>query len=227
MGELAVAIAHEINQPLSAAGTYTNIVAESLQGETLKDQSISEMADKAAAQINRAADVVRRLRTLVRLGRSDLSATSISLIVQEASDIARPDLDRQNVALRLDLDSNLPPVMADRLQIEQVLLNLIRNSVEAIRDADLSQGQVSILARRKSPFVELSVQDNGPGFRAGFNIGLPTPLSTTKAEGLGIGLSLCRSIAEAHGGTLSISSTPDGASVAITLPIAQDGYHAG
>ena len=99
MGELAVAIAHEINQPLSAAGTYTNIVAESLQDETLKDQSISEMADKAAAQINRAADVVRRLRTLVRLGRSDLSATSISLIVQEASDIARPDLDRQNTTL--------------------------------------------------------------------------------------------------------------------------------
>ena len=90
MGELAAAIAHEINQPLSAARTYTSIVAESLQDEKLKDASIGEMAGKAAAQINRAADVVRRLRTLVRLGRSDLSATSISLIVQEASDIARP-----------------------------------------------------------------------------------------------------------------------------------------
>ena len=228
MGELAAAIAHEINQPLSAARTYTSIVAESLQDEKLKDASIGEMAGKAAAQINRAADVVRRLRTLVRLGRSDLSATSISLIVQEASDIARPDLERDNITLKLDLDPNLPPVMADRLQIEQVLLNLVRNSVEAITDANMMHGQITVRARRKPPsFVELAVNDTGPGFPGGFNIALPTPLSTTKAEGLGIGLSLCRSIAEAHGGNLSISSTPDGASVAITLPIAREGYHGG
>jgi two-component system, LuxR family, sensor kinase FixL len=227
MGELAAAIAHEINQPLSAASTYTNIVAESLQDEKLEDHSIGEMAGKAAAQINRAADVVRRLRTLVRMGRSDLSATSISVIVQEASDIARPDLERQKITLKIDLDSNLPLVMADRLQIEQVLLNLIRNSAEAITGEAVAQGHITILARRKPPFVELGVHDTGPGFGAGFSFGLPAPLSTTKAEGLGIGLSLCRSIAEAHGGTLSIDSTPDGASVAIMLPIAKDGYHAG
>jgi C4-dicarboxylate-specific signal transduction histidine kinase len=223
VGELAAAIAHEINQPLSAASTYTNIVAESLQEEELRDRSISEMADKAAAQINRAADVVRRLRTLVRMGRSELSPTSVSLIVQEASDLARADLEKHNITLKLDLDSNLPLVMVDRLQIEQVLLNLMRNSVEAIADASMAYGQISILARRRPPFVELGVRDTGPGFGPGINIGLPTPLSSTKAEGLGIGLSLCRSIAEAHGGTLSINSSPDGASVAITLPIAEDG----
>ena len=118
--------------------------------------------------------------------------------------------------------------MADRLQIEQVLLNLVRNSVEAITDANMMHGQITVRARRKPPsFVELAVNDTGPGFPGGFNIALPTPLSTTKAEGLGIGLSLCRSIAEAHGGNLSISSTPDGASVAITLPIAREGYHGG
>ena len=227
VGELAAAIAHEINQPLSAASTYTNIVAESLQEEKLKDPSISEMADKAATQINRAADVVRRLRTLVRMGRSDLSPTSISLIVQEASDLARADIERETIALKVDLDANLPLVMADRLQIEQVLLNLIRNSVEAITETAKTARQISIRARRRPPFVELGVHDTGPGFGPGINISLPTPLSTTKAEGLGIGLSLCRSIAEAHGGALLINSSPDGASVAITLPIAEEGYHAG
>lgn len=228
MGELAAAIAHEINQPLSAAGTYTSIVAESLQGESLKDHSIGEMAEKAAAQIDRAADVVRRLRTLVRMGRSDLSATSISRIVREASDIVRPDLERHGITLKTELDSNLPLVMADRLQIEQVLLNLIRNSVEAITGANMVQGQVSILARRLRPsLVELRVNDTGPGFAAGFSGSVPMPLSTTKADGMGIGLSLCHSIAEAHGGSLSIGSTPDGATVAIALPVAEDGDHVG
>jgi two-component system, LuxR family, sensor kinase FixL len=224
MGELAAAIAHEINQPLSAAGTYTNVVAESLKDETLKDPSVGELARKAAMQINRAADVVRRLRTLVRLGRSELSPTSISLIVQEASEIARPDLERHNIVLKTDLEANMPPVMADRLQIEQVLLNLIRNSMEAIAGARIQQGQISVFAvRRTSGLVELGVHDTGPGFESAVSPG--PPLLTTKTDGLGIGLSLCRSIAKAHGSDLSISSTTAGSTVAIVLPIAEDVVH--
>ena len=135
MGELAAAIAHEINQPLSAAGTYTGLVAESLEGENLRDPSTLGLAKKAAVQIGRAADVVRRLRTLVRLGRSDLVPTSVATIVGEAVDLARADLERQDIALRLEVANDLPLIMADRLQIEQVLLNLIRNSMDAITDA--------------------------------------------------------------------------------------------
>ncbi len=222
MGELAVTIAHEINQPLSAARTYTRVVAEALQSESLQDRGTVEIAQKAAVQISRAADVVRRLRTLARMGRSDLAPTSIALIVREARDLARTDIDRQSIVLRTELDPQLPNVLADRLQIEQVLLNLIRNSVEAI-GAEKRQvpGQITIVATRNLDFVELSVRDDGPGFSSTFGGDAPPPLSTTKADGLGIGLSLCRSIAEAHGGSLSIRSCRDGATVSILLPVAK------
>ena len=220
MGELAAAIAHEINQPLSAAGTYTGLVAESLQSETLRDPTTVQTAAKAAAQISRAADVVRRLKTLVRLGRCDAAPTSLEPIVHEAVDVARTDLKRRNIALNVELPNDLPPVLADRLQIEQVLLNLIRNSMESIGTAASASDGIRIVAARKQPqFVELSVSDTGPGFPCSFTNGMPTPLSTSKADGLGIGLSLCRSIAEAHGGHLTIRSGRDGATVAISLPI--------
>jgi two-component system, LuxR family, sensor kinase FixL len=227
MGELAAAIAHEINQPLSAARTYTGLVAESLQAEALRDPTTVDMAAKAAEQINRAADVVRRLRALVRMGQSALAPTSVARIVKEATDLARPDIDRQHIVLKTELDGELPLVMADRLQIEQVLLNLIRNSVDAVDGSGKQEpGQIRITAARKQPrFVELSVQDNGPGFSSVFGGDLPPPLSTTKPNGLGIGLALCRSIAEAHGGTLSVNSGRDGATVSIVLPVAKGDQH--
>jgi two-component system, LuxR family, sensor kinase FixL len=226
MGELAVTIAHEINSPLSAARTYTRMVAETLQGETLKDRGTVEIAQKAAVQISRAADVVRRLRTLARMGHSELAPTSIARIVREARDLARTDIDRENIVLKTELDTELPDVLADRLQIEQVLLNLIRNSVEAIGgETRLRPGQISIVAVRQPNFVELSVRDNGPGFSSAFGGDPPPPLSTTKPDGLGIGLSLCRSIAEAHGGTLSIRSSRDGATVSVLLPVAGGDAH--
>lgn len=226
MGELAAAIAHEINQPLSAAGTYTGLVAESLGGESLRDPSTLELARKAAVQIGRAADVVRRLRTLVRLGRTDMVPTSVTRIVQETVELVRADLERHKIGLRLEIGSDLPLVMADRLQIEQVLLNLIRNSVDAISEADIFTRQITVRANCIHPdAIELTVSDTGPGFPSTFTGDFPLPLSTTKPEGLGVGLSLCRSIAEAHGGSLSIRSTHRGASVSIALPIAEASGH--
>jgi signal transduction histidine kinase len=222
MGELAATIAHEINQPLSAARTYTGLVAESLQLESLRDSSTVEMANKAAVQIGRAADVVRRLRALVRMGRSDLVPTSVTRIVQEAAALVRPDLEDLDVTLKMELNGDLPPVMADRLQIEQVLINLIRNAAEAIAAANAARGQIRITAGRAEPhLLQLSVSDNGPGFSPAFGGSAPPPLQSSKPDGLGIGLSLCRSIAEAHGGELSIRSGRDGATVTIALPIAE------
>jgi two-component system, LuxR family, sensor kinase FixL len=226
MGELAAAIAHEINQPLSAASTYTGLVAESLEGETLRDTSTLGLARKAAVQIDRAADVVRRLRTLVRLGRSDSAPTSVATIVGETVDLARADLERQSIALKLEVASDLPLIMADRLQIEQVLMNLIRNSMDAITENNVASGQIVISAKHvDSQHVELTVSDTGPGFPSGFGEEDPLPLMTTKPEGLGIGLSLCRSIVEAHAGTLSIRSSRRGASVSVLLPISESSHH--
>jgi two-component system sensor kinase FixL len=116
--------------------------------------------------------------------------------------------------------------MADRLQIEQVLLNLIRNSVDAITDGQAGTAQIAISAKRSGPqVIELTVSDTGPGFPSGFGDEAPLPLLTTKPDGLGIGLSLCRSIVEAHGGSLSIRSSRRGASVGLLLPILESAGH--
>jgi len=145
------------------------------------------------------------------------------MIIGEAMDLVRADLDRDNIALRLDLEPDLPLVMADRLQIEQVLLNLIRNAAEAIIAARNGRRDIVVRARRLSPgLVELSVTDTGTGFASTFAGDVPFPLSTTKPDGLGIGLSLCRSLAEALGGAFMIRNTGSGARVSISLPVAED-----
>ena len=226
MGELATSIAHEINQPLSAAGTYTELLAEALQTEPLRDPSLVDAARKAAAQISRASDVVRRLRTLVRLGRSDMARTRIDLIVREAVELIRPDAEQQNVLLKVDVASNLPVVMADKLQIEQVLLNLMRNSIEAIAAARSSRGQITIRAAIEQPgFVEITVNDTGPGFPAALATDELPPTPAIKKDGLGVGLSLCRTIAKAHGGELHIWNRYPGATVGILLPISEMSQH--
>ncbi len=228
MGELAAAIAHEVNQPLSAAGTYSRLVVESLAAETLKDRSTIETARKAAAQIERAADVIKRLRALVRLGRSDKAPVSIARILQESVDLVRPLLEGSNITISVEMENGLPPIMADRIQIEQVLINLMRNSAEAIGSSSSSGGKIALEAVKASPaLLEIRVRDTGPGFPPEFTGNAPPLFSSNKADGLGVGLSLCRSIAEAHGGTLSLASSRDGALASFTLPFAGVSSHAG
>jgi signal transduction histidine kinase len=220
MGELAAAIAHEINQPLMAAGTYARLVAETLRGGRRDDLSVVETAGKAVAQVERAAEVVRRLRALIRLDQSGRAPTSVDRIMRETLDLSRPDFDRHGVTARLALESGLPPVMVDLLQVEQVVLNLVRNAIEAMHDAGHRGGTITISARRAEAEVEIEIRDTGPGFPADLASGELPPLSSTKSEGLGVGLSLCRSIVESHGGRLSVSGGAGGAVVRFTLPAA-------
>ena len=144
-------------------------------------------------------------------------------MAQEAIELCRPDRERAGVTARIALAADLPLVMVDILQIEQVLLNLMRNSIEAISDS--GSPSVSIVIEAKptdSDFIEVRVRDTGPGFsREQIKNGF-FPLSSSKAEGLGIGLPLCRSIVEAHGGKLWLDANPHGASVNFTLPIAKN-----
>ncbi len=220
MGELAAAVAHEINQPLMAAGTYARLVAEEL-GPAGKDTArAAEAAGKAVAQVQRAAEVVRRLRALIRLDQSGRAPVAVARIVGETLELSRPQLDRHGVAVRSDAGPTLPPVMVDLLQIEQVLLNLIRNAIEAMSETGRPGGTIAIRAERAGPdSVAIEIRDTGPGFPPEFAAGA-VPLSSTKAEGLGVGLSLSRSIVEAHGGTLTIGGGADGAVVRFTLPVA-------
>ncbi|RAI33018.1 MASE1 domain-containing protein [Rhodoplanes serenus] len=220
MGELATAIAHEINQPLSAAGTYTRLVTETL-GDDPRHRPVREIAEKAAGQVQRAADVVRRLRALIRLDQSGRAPVAVALMVRETIDLMHPELDRHGVAPAVRLDPDLPLVLVDLLQIEQVLINLVRNAVEAMEAAGTTQGRLVIAACRRDDMVEITVADSGPGFPPD----LPAPevatFASTKPDGLGFGLSLCRSIVEQHGGRLVIERPDRGAVVRFTVPIAK------
>ncbi len=226
MGEFAAMVAHEINQPLMAAGTYARLIADTLRSGDRHEASTVETAEKTAAQVQRAADVMRRLRALIRLDQSGRAPVSVSQIVRETLALSRPFLDRHGVTVRVTLDSGLPPAMADLLQVEQVLLNLLRNAAEAM--ATTGPGGVVTIAASAAGAdrIAISVLDTGPGFPPDFAADDLPPLTSSKPDGLGVGLSLCRSIVEAHGGELTIGGRDDGrpgAAVRFTLPVARTG----
>jgi C4-dicarboxylate-specific signal transduction histidine kinase len=219
VGELAAALAHEINQPLMAAGTYSRLVSETLR-EQNSNPTLMEIADKVATQVERASEVVRRLRALVKSDKKDWASTTIACIVNDAIDLCQPELNRSGIRCQTKLEGNLPALVVDRFQIEQVMHNLIRNAIEAMNEAGRSEGEITIEAKEsKSGHVEFSVRDTGPGFPDKLLIDEFPPFGTTKAEGLGIGLSLSRTIVEAHGGQLSAGSDANGTIVLFTLPV--------
>jgi two-component system, LuxR family, sensor kinase FixL len=220
VGELAAAVAHELNQPLMAAGTYTRLVDDAMRSGHADPGAVAETAKKAVAQVERAAAVVRRLRALVRLDRSNRVACQVDHIVRDTIDLSRPELDRQAVTVRAAVPPDLPLVVVDMLQIEQTLLNLMRNSLEAIGTA--RHGVISIEAQPAgADFIEIRVRDSGPGFPPDLLANPFLPFSSRKEEGLGIGLPLCRSIVEAHGGRIWLGTDGTGAAVHFTLPIAK------
>ena len=226
IGELAAAVAHEVNQPLMAAGVYIRLVADTIGLGNADTAEVAETAKKAVAQVDRAAEVIRRLRALVRLDRSNRTSISFEQIVKQTIELCQPDLDRAGVTARFRPPMDLPPVMVDVLQIEQVLINLVRNSIEAISDSGSRHGSILIEAKlANDEFVEVQLFDSGPGFpREHIENGF-LPLSSTKPDGLGIGLPLCRSIVEAHGGRLWLDESSHGTSVHFTLPVAIESDH--
>lgn len=224
MGELAAAVAHELNQPLMAAGTYARLVDDAMTSGNPDMRVTAETAKKAVAQVERAAEVVHQLRALVRLDRSSRAPCRLTRIAEEAIELCRPDLERAHVTVESKIAADLPPVMADLLQIEQVLINLVRNAIEAISEGGTPRGTILIEAKPvDADFIEVRVADSGPGFPPQFRESAFLPLSSHKAEGLGIGLSLCRSIVEAHGGRLWLDDNSHGAAIRFTLPVAKAG----
>src|SRR5262249_40228997 len=178
-GELAVAVAHELNQPLMAAGTYTRLVEAAIRSDNADAKTVAEIASKAATQVERAAEVVRRLRALVQLDKSKRVAYKVDRIVQETLDQCRSDIDRLGVIVHRSFALGLPPVMVDVLQIEQALLNLVRNSIDAIGVA--GQGTILIEAGfADTGFVEVRVRDSGPGFTPDRIANPFLPLCSTK-----------------------------------------------
>lgn len=222
MGELAIAIAHEVNQPLSAAGTYSRLVREALAEEKLNDPTLIATAEKATAQVERAAVVIKRLRALVRHGRSEITPVAIEQIVEDTLDLVRPVLTRSNISIDVHISAGMTPVLADSVQIGQLLINLLRNAAEAIAGAAMSEGKITLTAvRTDARFAEVTVADTGPGFPASLIASGPDLFASNKAEGLGVGLFISRSIVESHSGVFRLGTTEAGARVSFTLPFAE------
>ncbi len=219
MGNMASALAHEINQPLSAIANYLKGSRRLIdQGVTDPDR-LRDAIDKAADQALRAGDIIRRLRDFVAHGATDRRAEPLSKLVEEASALAMVGARESGVRLRFDLGPDADVVLADRVEIQQVLVNLARNAIEAMRDAPVRELTVST-RRKDKDFVLVSVTDTGPGISDAAAATLFQPFSTTKSTGMGVGLSISRTIIEAHGGEIWAKNAPGaGAAFHFTLPV--------
>lgn len=223
MGEMASALAHELNQPLAAISNYMKGSRRLLAGSADPNVTKIESAlDRAAEQAVRAGQIIRRLRDFVARGESEKRVESLSKLIEEAGALGLAGAREQNVQLRFALDPDADLVLADRVQIQQVLVNLFRNALEAMAQSPQRELVVTN-ARVADDMIEIEVSDTGSGFQDDVIPNLFQTFFTTKETGMGVGLSISRSIIEAHGGRMSAeSNTSGGATFRFTLPAADE-----
>ena len=221
MGEMASGIAHEINQPLAAVANYANACLRMIQsGE--EPQRLQEPLRAIQQQALRASEIIRRMRTLVRKQAPHKVKACLEQVIYEALHLTKTGGKKLNVPLLLELDDAVPDVSIDVIQIQQVIMNIVRNAIEAMQEIISQRRQVLVRSFvNKEGFVQVDISDTGPGMAAEFKQQVFDAFVTTKGNnGMGIGLSLCRSIIEAHGGRLWVESEPgQGATFSFTLPV--------
>jgi two-component system sensor kinase FixL len=213
MGEMASALAHELNQPLSAIANYMKGSRRLLEGRA-DEQSVMvrDAMDKAAEQSLRAGQIIRRLRDFVARGESERRVESIAKLVEEASALALVGAKDQGVRVLFRLDTGVDLVLADKVQIQQVILNLMCNAIEAMEQSDRRELILSV-APADSGMVDISVADTGPGIAEDILPNLFQPFITSKRHGMGVGLSISRTIIEGHAGRIWADANPGGGTV--------------
>lgn len=222
MGEMASGLAHELNQPLSAVVNYIEGCVHRLQGGADDAHAeIEEMLREAVAEARRAGRIIDRLREFVRWREPHRSTVDINSLVRDVLVLVKGEFHRSGTRLRLDLAESLPPLLADRIQLTQVLLNLLSNALAAMSETPLAERVIDIkTARLDAERIEVSVIDRGCGLSPEVSERVFGPFFTTKPQGMGLGLSITRAIIEAHGGKIRAHSNPDaGACFRFTLPI--------
>ncbi len=213
MGEMASALAHELNQPLSAIANYLKGSRRLLQDKADEaSRMVREAMDKAAEQALRAGQIIRRLRDFVARGESERRVESAKKLVEEASALALVGAKEHGVRVRFEFDPARDLVLADKVQIQQVMLNLIRNAIDAMEQSERRELTVRVQPSG-SDVIEISVSDTGSGIAPEVAAQLFQPFITTKANGMGVGLSISRTIVEAHGGQISVEPNQGGGTV--------------
>jgi PAS domain S-box-containing protein len=214
MAEMATSLAHEINQPLQVAASYLSI-AQRRAGD---NREVVEAVDKASAQVVRAGRIVGHLREFVARRESDMTTQSLHELIRKAGELTVPTAKQANVAMTLRLEAAQDRVLADNVQIEQALVNLIRNGIDAIGAS--SRREVTIGTSLVDGDIQTEVIDSGPGLALANESELFEPFNSTKTGGLGVGLSITRSIIEAHHGRISAENIAGGgAKFTFTLPL--------
>ena len=219
MGELAATIAHEVNQPLTAIVTNANFSLRQLKGSTANLDELRTAITEIVNDATRASAVISRIRGLLAKGSPRRMELDINKVIQEVITLLRNELTRNRVSLRTDFASNLPPVSGDPVQLQQVLINLVVNAIEAMRLSTDRTRELRIRSAKNADGILVQVQDSGPGIKPELADGIFEPFFTTKAEGIGMGLAISRSIIESHGGQLSLVSASPGTLFQFILPI--------
>jgi len=211
LGEMASTLAHELNQPLSAIANYLTGARRLLERPEPNTGRAAEAMDKAADQALRAGQIIRRLRDFVSRGESDREVASLSKLVEEASALALIGAKQLSVRVSYDFDPAVDVVLADKVQIQQVTLNLIRNAIDAMMTSPRRELRISTGPdEHDGGLAQVSVSDTGPGLSPEIADRLFQPFMTTKSQGMGVGLSISRTIVEAHGGRIWVESNPAG-----------------
>lgn len=220
MGQMASALAHELNQPLTAVINWTQAARRTMQTQGVDvPPKVLEFMDNALGQANRAGQIIRRLRNFIEKGETERQLEDVNKTVEEATALAFVGAKESGVRVMLDFAGDLPQVLIDKVQIQQVVINLVRNAIEAMAESERREIRIGT-ALTDSGMVGVSIADTGPGLPSEVASQLFQPFITTKEKGMGLGLSISRSIADNHGGQLRATPNPGGGVVfALTLPV--------
>ena len=209
LGRMASTLAHEINQPLTAIANYVQAGRQLLaSGRAELLPKVADALARAGEQAARAGAIIQRLRSFVTRGESERKPEDLNALVEEAAALALVGAREYSIRVTFALAPDLPPVLADRVQVQQVVLNLVRNAVEVLQPCARREITVTTAALSEE-FAEITVTDSGPGIAQEVREQLFSPFVSTKRDGMGLGLSICREIVESHGGRISVASTPE------------------
>jgi C4-dicarboxylate-specific signal transduction histidine kinase len=225
MGELTASLAHEVNQPIAAAVTDANTCLRWLTRETPDLEEAREAVSRTIKDVTRAAEIISRVRQIFQKGPSEQELVDVNEIIREMVVLLRGETTRYSIAVRTDLMADLPHVMGDRLQLQQVLMNLIVNSIDAMREVNGTRQLIIRSQQAEDGQLLVSVSDTGVGLPPQQAEQIFNPFFTTKPQGTGMGLRISRSIMEAHGGRLwAATNSSRGATFHLTLPAKTAGH---